>query len=171
VESLHPPHSKSQGYFEASYEAQAQQLRVLLTSAWGIPMAEITYGSKPSSLFIKLASGERLNEVQWSEYTAQHMGVALVLPMADLVDWLQPDFPHKVRMMSAASSLSSDTIHPLSFSGTLNDWILSWRGHPREQQHNGQLCNTFFPRELSLQPLLAGYRINLDIDQKESLWK
>jgi hypothetical protein len=170
AESLRLPYAKNQGYFEASYEAQTQYLRILLTSAWGMPIAEMTYSAEASFL-IKLASGERLNEKQWSEYTQQQMGIAFVLPLTDLVGWLQPDFPDKARLANVASSLSSDTIDPLNFSGTLNHWKLSWFGHYHESLQNGPLCGKFFPRTLDLQPLQANYRIKLEIDQKESVWK
>jgi outer membrane biogenesis lipoprotein LolB len=143
-----------QGYFNAFYTSDTQELSVLLMTGWLMPVAEMTHAQ--GKVTIRLSSGLSLNELEWEAFSQQQLGIALPLPIADWTNWIQGTFT-VIRQ--------EDTGFKRVLYGTGRGWMLEWRGF--------YICEAKAYRleSLSMQEPQGRYRLSLEIDQKESVWK
>jgi outer membrane biogenesis lipoprotein LolB len=143
-----------QGYFNAFYTSDPQELSVSLMTGWLMPIAEITHAQ--GKMTIQLSSGRSLNESEWEAFSQQQLGMALPLPIADWIHWIQGTFTVTSR---------EETGFKRVLHGTSQGWMLEWRGI--------YVCEAKAYRLewLSMREPQGRYRLNLEIDQKESVWK
>jgi outer membrane biogenesis lipoprotein LolB len=143
-----------QGYFNAFYTPDPQELSVLLMTGWLMPIAEMTHAQ--GEVTIRLSSGLSLNESEWEAFSQQQLGVALPLPIADWTNWLQGIFT----VIS-----QEETGFKRVLRGKSQGWMLEWRGLYSCE------VKTYHLESLLMQEPQGRYRLNLEIDQKESVWK